>query len=151
MSVDPEFARLLEAETAAEAARLSAHRREVRQRAGASWSGLGPDLFVSREPAALRSAAMERLADLRDWRSTRRGRLLAAMAEAERAVEAVRGSVARGLALDDPRCLAALSDLTRAARSAMDVAARDSLTDGPCATNIASSSLSTASPRSFRA
>jgi hypothetical protein len=151
MSVDREFARLLQAEEMAEATRLDAHRREARRCAGVAWSGLGPDALARREPAALRRAAASRLAAVRDWRSSAPGRLLAAMAEAERAVETVRASLARGLACDDRRCLGAIADLTRAACSAMDATAPAVLSDGPCATNTASSSPSTASRTNSRA
>jgi hypothetical protein len=150
MSVESEFARLLQAEEAAEAARLNAHRHEARRCAGVAWSGLGPEPFASRKPTALCDAAAGRLAALRDRRQTRPGQLLAAMAKAERAVEAVRAGIARGLAIDDARCLSAIGELTRAAGAAMDAAGPDSLSEAPCATNIASSSRSTVSPTSSR-
>jgi hypothetical protein len=151
MSPDPDRLRLRDAEEAADAARALAHRREANRHAGVAWSGLAADPFPARTAEARARAADARLADLQRWRLSRPGRLLAAMAQAERAVEAVRACAARGLAASDARCGLALGDLERAAaaaRSAMDAAAPGVLSDGPCATSFASSCPSTASPTS---
>ncbi|HEV7384822.1 MAG TPA: hypothetical protein VGN89_08070, partial [Phenylobacterium sp.] len=111
-----------------------------------------------RTAEALARDAADRLAALQHWRLGRTGCLLAAMAQAERAVEAVRACAARGLGANDARCGLALGELERAAaaaRSAMDADgpgvlsdAPNTLFDKPCATNIGSSSPSTASPTS---
>jgi hypothetical protein len=119
----PDHDRLRQTEEAAEAARAVAHAREAARHAGVGWSGLTPDPFRTRTPETLARDAATRLAALQRWRQTRQGRLLAAMTEAERAVERVRACVARGLAANDARCGLALGDLERAAaaaRSAMD-------------------------------
>jgi hypothetical protein len=147
----PDADRLRHAEEAIDAARALAHAREAARHSGVAWSGLGPEPFGGRAAEALARDAAARLAALRHWRLSRTGRLLAAMTDAERAVEAVRACAARGLAANDARCGLALGDLERAAaaaRSAMDAAALDVLSDQACATNIGSSSPSTASPTS---
>jgi hypothetical protein len=144
MSSDHEFTRLFQAEELAEAARAEAFRREAERHGGVAWSGLAPDAFPQRGAAALGRNAAARLAALQAWRSSQPGRLLAAMADAERAVEAVRACVGRGLAADDRRCALAIGELERAARSAMDVTASGALSGGSCATSTASSSPSTA-------
>jgi hypothetical protein len=144
MSSHPELARLLQAEELAEAGRAQACRREAERCAGVAWSGLAPDAFPERGAAVLGRNAAARLAALQVWRSSPHGRLLAAMTAAERAVEAVRACVARGLAADDRRCTLAIGELERAARSAMDATASGALSGGPCATSTASSSPSTA-------
>jgi len=128
-----EHLRLWRAEKAAEAARTLAHRREAKRSSGVSWSGLAPDAFPGRNCEALARDAAQRLADLEAWRASRSGRLLAAMARAERAVEAIRACVARGLAANDARCGLAIGDLERAAanaRAAMDATASGVLSDG---------------------
>jgi hypothetical protein len=138
MTLDPD--RLRQAEEAADAARVLAHRREAARHAGVAWSGLAPEPFPGRTAEALARDAAARLAALRRWRLSRTGRLLAAMAEAERAVEAVRACAARGLAANDARCGLALGELERAAaaaRSAMDADDAGVLSDGTCATNSA--------------
>jgi len=136
----PDSERLRQAEEAADAARARAHRPEADRHAGVAWSGLAPEPFQRRTAQALARDAAARLAALQSWRLSRPGRLLAAMAEAERAVEAVRACVARGLAANDARCGVALGDLERAAsaaRSAMDAAPSGALSDQPCATSSA--------------
>jgi len=151
MSHDPEPQRLLQAEIAVDRARGAAADRDARRHTGVAWSGLAPEPFPARSVAARAREAAARLAALERWRETRAGRLLAAMAQAERAVEAVRACVARGLAVSDARCGLVLGDLERAAaaaRQAMDAGAPDGLSPGACATNTASSSPSTASRRS---
>ena len=138
MDLDPH--RVRQAEEAADAARALAGRREAARHAGVAWSGLAPDPFPGRTPGALAHAAAERLSALQRWRLGRAGRLLAAMAQAERAVEAVRACAARGLAASDARCGLALGELERAAaaaRAAMDADAPGVLSDASCATNSA--------------
>src|SRR4051794_40070408 len=103
--------RLLRAETAADAARAQAARSEAGRYAGVAWSGLAPDPLPCRTADARAREAEARLTALRAWRLTCPGRLLAAMAEAERAVEAIRACVARGLAASDARCGLALGAL----------------------------------------
>jgi hypothetical protein len=151
----PDSDRLRQAEEAADAARALAHAREAARHAGVAWSGLAPDAFRARTPENMTRDAATRLAALQHWRQTRQGRLLAAMTEAERAVERVRACIARGLAANDARCGVALGELERAAataRSAMDVPMdaqpSGALSDEPCATSSASNSRSTASPTS---
>jgi hypothetical protein len=147
----PDADRLRHAEEAADAARALAHAQEAGRHAGVAWSGLAPEPFRERTSEALAQDVASRLAALQRWRASRTGRLLTAMGEAERAVESVRACAARGLAANDARCGVALGDLERAAaaaRSAMDAAAPGVLSDEPCATNIGSSSPSTASPTS---
>jgi hypothetical protein len=135
MTMDSELSRMLQAEQAAEAGRALAHRREAGRHDGVAWSGLGPDPFRPRPAAALAQAARARLEARRLWRDSPPGRLLAAMADAERAVEAVRACVARGLAVGP-----ALADL----QSAVDAARAAALTAPACATNTASRPPSTA-------
>ena len=151
MTSDSELRPFLDAERAADAARTLAHRREQGRYAGVAWSGLAPDPYCVRDAAQLAGDAAARLAALEHWRRTRSARLLGAMTQAERAVERVRACVARGVAAGDARCGLALGDLERAAsaaRAAMDAAAPGVLSDGPCATSIASGNPSTASPTS---
>jgi hypothetical protein len=115
--------RIWRAEQAADAARTLARRREAERGSGVRWSGLAADAFARRTPDGLRRDAAQRFADLQAWRASRCGRLLAAMARAERAAEAVRACVARGLAANDARCGLALRDLEQAAagaRAALD-------------------------------
>jgi len=150
MSLDSDRPRLLRAEDAADAARALAARREAGRHAGVAWSGLAPEPFPIRSPDARARDAEARLAALRQWRLTRAGRLTAAMTEAERAVEAIRACVARGLAVSDARCGLALGALERAAataRQAMDATPSGGLSQEACATNTASSSPSTGSPK----
>ncbi|HEX3886131.1 MAG TPA: hypothetical protein VHW05_01445 [Phenylobacterium sp.] len=150
MHIDPDFQRLLRAEQDADIHRAALHLREARRHGGVAWSGLEPDPFARRSPAELSRDAEVRLADLRGWRQRAAGRLLSALTDAERAVEGLRSCLTRGLALNDARCGLALEALHRAAaaaRSAMDAADPAVLSDGPCATNTASSSPSTASSR----
>jgi hypothetical protein len=149
--MDSEPLRIFQAEQAAEAARARHGAREAARCAGVAWSGLAPEPFRPRSEHRLARDAAQRLAALQHWRRSRAGRLLAAMAQAERAIEAVRACVARGLGASDARCGLALADLERAAaaaRSAMDAAASGALSDGPCATSIASSNPSIASSTS---
>ncbi|HZZ68869.1 MAG TPA: hypothetical protein VFE18_11920 [Phenylobacterium sp.] len=150
MHIDPNFQRLLRAEQDADAQRAALHVREARRHGGVAWSGLAPDPLAGRSPADLSRDAEARLADLRVWRQGATGRLLSALTDAERAVEGLRSCLARGLALQDARCGLALEALHRAAdaaRSAMDATDPVVLSDGPCATNTASSNPSTASSR----
>jgi hypothetical protein len=139
MASDSELTRLLRAEQAAEAQRALAHRREAGRHAGVAWSGFAPDPFRPRAEAALAQAAGRRLEALTRWRASQPGRLLAAMARAERAVEAVRACVARGLDGDPGRCGLALAEL----QSAVDAAREAALTGEACATNTASRPPST--------
>jgi hypothetical protein len=145
MGADSEFARMLKVEHNAEAQRWRDYDREARRCAGVAWSGLTPDPPPRRPAVRMASDATARLAALRQWRASAPGRLLAAAAEAERAVETLRACVARGLELDVDRCARALAGLNAAAQAAMDAAAGTPLTASPCATNIASSNPSTAS------
>ncbi|WP_394764272.1 hypothetical protein [Phenylobacterium sp.] len=118
----------------------------AQQPTGVAWSGLAPEPFPAPDAAALARDDEARATARAQWRHTRSGRLLTAMTEAERAVETVRACVARGLAVSDARCGLALGALDRAAataRQAMDANPPGGLSQGACATNIASSSLST--------
>jgi hypothetical protein len=119
---DSELDRMLQAERRAEAQRAIACRAEAARCAGVAWSGLSPDRFSPRSPAVLACDAENRLQEVRRWRSSRAGRLMAAMAEAERAVEAVRACVSRGLDGEVSRCRQALEALTTAAQAGMDAA-----------------------------
>ena len=77
--------------------------------------------------------AARRLAALELWRESRSGRLLAAMRQAERAIEAVRACVSRGLAGNDARCGLAIGELDHAAasaRAAMDATPCGAVSDG---------------------
>jgi hypothetical protein len=139
MASDSEFTRMLHAEQSAEAQRALTHRREAERHAGVSWSGLAPDPFRPRPAAALAQAAETRLRTRERWRASAPGRLLAAMAEAERAVEAIRACVARGLDGPSGRCALALADL----QTAVDAAHAAALTADACATNSASRPPST--------
>jgi hypothetical protein len=148
--MNPDSNRPATAEAAADCARALAVFREGRRHTGVTWSGMAPEPFPIRTAEALARDAEARWAALQRWRRTRSGRLLAAMADAERAVETVRSCIARGLAVSDARCGVALGALERslaAARSAMDAQSPGGLSEEPCATNIASSNPSTASPR----
>ncbi len=137
MASDSALDRMVQEELASDTARALAHRREADRHAGVAWSGLAPDPFRPRSPAALARAAQARLESLRQWGASPPGRLLAAMAEAERAVEAVRACVARGF--DGARCATALGEL----QSAVDAGRAAALTARACATNIASGPPST--------
>ena len=125
MIPDPD--RLRQAEEAADTARAEAHRREAARHAGVAWSGLAPEPFRGRSPEIRARDAVTHLAALERWRQSSPGRVLAAMTQAEQAVERIRACVARGLAASDARCGLALTDLERAtaaARSAMEAASR---------------------------
>src|SRR5258708_14312174 len=100
MPPDPEFARLLQAEKLAEAGRAQACRREAERYAGVAWSGLAPDPVCEPSAADLARNAAARLTALQVWRSRPPARPLPALTPADRAVEAVRACVARGLAAD---------------------------------------------------
>lgn len=139
MASESEFARMLQAEHATEALRALTHRREAERHAGVAWSGLAPDPFWPRPAAALAQAAETRLQALERWRASPPGRLLAALSEAERAVEAIRACVARGLEVPSDRCALAIADL----QSAVDAARSAALTAGACAMNSASRPPST--------
>jgi hypothetical protein len=133
MSLDSEQARLIDAERRAESQRAAMHEQEARRQAGVAWSGLAPDPFRPRSTAALAAMANTRLAALQRWRASAPGRLLAAMIQAERAVEALRAGVARGLQTEAMSCAQALHDLesaARAARGAMDARPPSPLSDG---------------------
>lgn len=134
-----EFERALQAEQQAEQARRAAHRHEAGRCAGVAWSGLAPDPRAPRSAAALARDAQDRLEALRLWRASPSGRLAAAMSQAERAVEAIRACVARGLEAESTRCARALADL----QSAADAAAAAAQTGEACATNSASRPPST--------
>src|SRR5687767_9989541 len=108
---DLELDRTLSAEREIEAQRASAYQMEAGRCSGVAWSGLSPDPFVPRGPAAVARDAERRVQSLRRWKASRAGRLIAAMAEAEQAVEAVRACVSRGLDAEADRCLAALEAL----------------------------------------
>jgi hypothetical protein len=88
--------------------------------------------------------AATRLQALHRWRVSPAGRLIAAMVEAERAVEAIRACVARGLEGEAGRCAQALADL----QSAVDAGLAAALTGVACATNTASRPPSTGSSTS---
>jgi hypothetical protein len=141
MTPKSEPSRLFDAERRAETQRAAIHERETRRSAGVAWSGLAPDPFQPRSVAAMARDAAERLARLQHWRASRSGRLLAAMAAAERAVEAIRAGVARGLETEADHTTRALLDLEAAAlaaRRAMDGTSPRPLSEEPCATNSAS-------------
>ena len=143
MDLDSEAQRVFHAEQAADKARALAADRDLRRHAGVTWSGLAPQPATPRTAEACAQAADARLAALQHWRLTRAGRLLAAMREAERAVESVRACVARGLAGSDARCGLALGALERAAaaaRLAMDADPPAGQSQDRCATNTASNS-----------
>ena len=139
MPPESAFDRVLQAEEAAEAQRALVHRREVERHAGVAWAGLAPDPFRPRPAAALALAAEARLRALERWRASPSGRLTTAMVEAERAVEAIRACVARGLDGPADRCALALADL----QSAVDAARAVALSAGACATSTASGPPST--------
>ena len=145
MTLNSEAQRLLHAEQAADAARAVAADRDLRRHAGVAWSGLAPQPATPRTAEACGQAVNARLAALQQWRLTRAGRLLAAMIQAERAVETVRACVVRGLGVSDARCGLALGALERAAaaaRQAMDADPPAGQSRRTCATNTASSSPS---------
>jgi hypothetical protein len=84
-------------------ARRSAEQQHERER-GVRWSGCGPDPVPGpRSEAQLREAAAARLARLQAWRASAKGRLSAAVSQAQRAAErahaaadAALGALARG-------------------------------------------------------
>ncbi|MBS0332868.1 MAG: hypothetical protein JSS35_08885 [Proteobacteria bacterium] len=122
MDLEFDRSRLFEAEGEAERQRVLAHRREAERNGGVRWSGLAAEAVVRHSPADLTRAADLRLAALQRWRVSSPGRILAALAQAERAVEALRAALARGLGPDDRRYAQALSELeiaTSATRRAM--------------------------------
>ncbi|RAK60855.1 hypothetical protein DJ021_14070 [Phenylobacterium hankyongense] len=162
MTKDFELQSLVAAARAEAACRARTAAREADRYRGVAWSGLGPDTIQEPSPEAV---AVVRLDALHRWRASRPGRLLAALAEAQRAAAEIhaaadraRASVSRGLDAEAARCAAAVHALqskaqallaaARQAAAAMDAAAPGALTGGACATNTASSSPSTGSPTS---
>ncbi|HVI33828.1 hypothetical protein [Phenylobacterium sp.] len=150
MSDPADHQRVLTELRRAEDARAQAHAREAARHRGVCWSAMGPGPYRPPAPERLEAEAALRLAALDAWRKGGPGRLCAALAEAQRAVEAARGAVSRGLDREAERCRRALAELETAARLArevMDDRPASALSGGACATNTASSSPSTGSPR----
>ena len=139
MPPDSDIDRMLQIERHAEAARRLTDRSQRDRHAGVCWSGLGPEPFRPRLPAAVAEAAAARLKAIHDWRTSPAGRLAAAMTLAERALECIRACIARGLDAEPARCARALADL----QSAVDAGAAAALTGGACAMNSASRPPST--------
>jgi len=129
------------------ATRRSAEQQYERER-GVRWSGCGPDPVPSpRSETQIRAAAAARLAGLRAWRSSTKGRLSAAISQAQRAAErahAVAGAAYGALAREDggasARCRDAADaieaqgrDLIAAARAAREALRAD---DHPAASGV---------------
>ncbi len=111
-----------------DAARLEAWQSDIRRRSGVCLSGFDPDPPPLRSEAELRAAARRRLANLRAWRLSPRGRLEALAAEAQ----AVSGRTLRaGRDLAGYRAAVAVPDFSDAARrlTRLAAAARRALRD----------------------
>ena len=111
-----------------DAARLEAWQSDIRRRSGVCLSGFDPDPPPLRSEAELRAAARRRLANLRAWRRSPRGRLEALAAEAQ----AVSGRTLRaGRDLAGYRAAVAIPEFSDAARrlTRLAAAARRALRD----------------------
>ncbi len=90
--------------------RADAHQRDLVAVRGVAWSGLGPQPFRPRKPAALRGDSARRAAMQEAWRASAAGRTLVALAEVERQAEAIRAALARDPSQDLHARGRALSD-----------------------------------------
>jgi hypothetical protein len=118
-----ELARLLAEERRHDATRRDIHRREADRYSGVAWSAMGPDPLLARSPQQLEADALSRQADLATWRASPQGRLVAAVAAAQRAAsqahsagESIRAAVNRGFDAEREACISAASILEREGR-----------------------------------
>jgi len=127
----PDFESVLADERRRDAVRRSLAAREAERFRGVCWSGLGPG---PAPPEAsedqLRAVAAARHACLKDWRASRRGRLMAAVSKAQQAAEqahlaseAARAALARGDGSAHGSCRSA-ADVMEAQARALIAAAR---------------------------
>ena len=80
-----ELERLIDAETVAEAARLTLMQRELSRGHGVAWSGMTPEPPPPCPPATLRVRAETRLAARRAWRASPDGGFISAIARCQAA------------------------------------------------------------------
>ncbi|MFN3522222.1 MAG: hypothetical protein ACK4YQ_08225 [Phenylobacterium sp.] len=133
-----DLSRLIALEQAIDRAHISARDREAARHRGVAWSGFAPPPALVRPPQALDAEAREKLARLDAWRASDAGRLLAAIAESQRAAAAAHaaGEAARAALARNPReptegCMAAAEEMAartlaacRAARRARRIVRR---------------------------
>lgn len=127
-SPPPDRDACLAVERRIDAARLEAWQSDMKRRSGVCLSGFDPDPPPLRSEAELRAAARRRLANLRAWRRSPRGRLEALAAEAQ----AVSGRTLRaGRDLAGYRAAVAIPEFSQAARrlTRLAAAARRALRD----------------------
>jgi hypothetical protein len=93
--------------------RADAYERDAAAVRGVAWSGLGPEPFRPRSPAALRRDTVQRQAALDAWRRSAAGRVLDALVEVERRAEAIRTAFARDPSQDVSRHGQALAQAAR--------------------------------------
>lgn len=120
---NPELARLIEVETAAEASRVRAHRREADRHRGVAWAACGPEAYAPRSPQDLARQAQGILEARAAWRESAAGRFLNAVVEgqsaaasAHQACERARAAWSRDFAGEAEACAAAAQELEHQAR-----------------------------------
>lgn len=119
------LAQLIDAEIAADAARVEHRRGELARHRGVAWSGLTPGPVEPRRLASLYAAAETRLATRERWSASMSGRLISSVAacqsaaqKAHAAAERVRSGAARG---EPPEwCKVTLSELADHADALME-------------------------------
>lgn len=114
---------LLQDELRREGTRRARHVREAVRYSGVAWSGLAPDPWIERSDDRILAEAVIRLEARTAWRTSRDGRLVAALSAAQRAAarshldcEAGKAAVSRGLPAETDACLARVSSLEKNAR-----------------------------------
>ena len=83
-----ELARFIAAERDLDAARLARRAEQAARLQGVSWSGVAPESVAPRPHDVILESAMARLRARREWRESTPARLLALVAEAQRAAAA---------------------------------------------------------------
>lgn len=99
----PQASQLLDAEIAADAARIEHHRRDQTRHRGVTWSGLGPSSVQPRSPEVLRAKVESSLAARQLWQASPEGQLTSAISACQLAArnahalaEQARAGAARG-------------------------------------------------------
>ncbi|WP_374576087.1 hypothetical protein [Phenylobacterium sp.] len=123
--------RLIALEQSTDRAQIAARDREAARHGGVAWSGFSPPPVAPRPAAALAAEAREKLARLHSWRASSAGRLLAAVAESQRAAaaahaagEAARAALSRGASSGVEGCATAAEEMADRALAACRAARR---------------------------
>lgn len=126
-----DLSRLIALERSIDTAHVAARNREAARHGGVAWSGFSPPPASPRAPDALAAEAREKLARLETWRASRGGRILAAVAEGQRAAaaahaagEAARAALSRSRPDLLQSCVAAADEMAASARAACRAARR---------------------------